>query len=57
MIQSKVGHIGTLDLNSSNETILEGERAAQLQIRAIQKAVANFKASPAALKPAPASKF
>lgn len=57
VIQPKVGHIGTLDLKSSNATILEGEKAAQLKIRAIQKAVADFRASPAALKPAPAAKF
>jgi NTE family protein len=57
VIQPKVGHIGTLDLKASNETILEGEKAAQLKIRSIQKAIADFKASPAALKPAPASKF
>ncbi len=57
VIQPKVGHIGTLDLKSSNETILEGEKAAQLKIRAVQKAITDFKASPAALKPAPAAKF
>ena len=34
-----------------------GEKAAQLKVRAIQKAVADFRASPAALKPAPAAKF
>lgn len=57
VIQPKVGHIGTLDLKASNETILEGEKAAQLKIRSIQKAITDFKASPAALKPAPAPKF
>ena len=57
VIQPKVGHIGTLDLKSSNAAILEGEKAAQLKVRAIQKAVADFRASPAALKPAPAAKF
>ncbi len=57
VIQPKVGHIGTLDLKSSNATILEGEKAAQLKIRAIQKAVTDYRASPAALKPAPAAKF
>ena len=57
VIQPKVGHIGTLDLKSSNTAILEGEKAAQLKVRAIQKAVADFRASPAALKPAPAAKF
>lgn len=57
VIQPKVGHIGTLDLKASNQTILEGEKAAQLKIRAIQQAIHNFKKSPAALKPAPRPKF
>lgn len=52
VIQPKVGHLGTLDLASSNEAILEGEKAAQLKIRAIQSAVTHFKKSPAAFKPA-----
>ena len=57
VIQPKVGHIGTLDLKASNQTILEGEKAAQLKIRAIQQAIQNFKKSPAALKPTPRPKF
>ena len=57
VIQPKVGHIGTLDLIASNQTILEGEKAAQLQVKAIQQAINNFKKSPAALKPAPRPKF
>lgn len=57
VITPKVGHIGTLDLKASNETILEGEKAAQLKIRAIQKAITDFKASPAAFKPVPKSRF
>ncbi|MGN5534439.1 patatin-like phospholipase family protein [Acinetobacter sp. Lyrl_1] len=57
VIQPKVGHIGTLDLKASNQTILEGEKAAQLQIKAIQQAITHFKKSPAALKPAPRPKF
>ena len=57
VIQPKVGHIGTLDLKDSNQTILEGEKAAQLQIKAIQQAITHFKKSPAALKPAPRPKF
>ena len=57
VIQPKVGHIGTLDLKASNQTILEGEKAAQLQIKAILQAINNFKKSPAALKPAPRPKF
>ena len=57
VIQPKVGHIGTLDLKASNQTILEGEKAAQLQIKAILQAITHFKKSPAALKPAPRPKF
>lgn len=57
VIQPKVGHVGTLDLKASNEAILEGEKAAQLKIRAIQSAITEFKRSPAALKPAPKPRF
>ena len=57
VIQPKVGHIGTLDLKVSHETILAGEKATQLKIHAINKAIADFKKSPAALKPAPRAKF
>ncbi len=57
VIQPKVGHLGTLDLKASNQAILEGEKAAQAKITAIQTAISNFKKSPAALKPAPAAKF
>ena len=57
VIQPKVGHLGTLDLAASNEAILEGEKATQLKIKAIEKAISDFKKSPAALKPAPRAKF
>ena len=57
VIQPKVGHLGTLDLKSSNEAILEGEKAAQLKITAIDKAIRDFKQSPAAFKPAPRAKI
>lgn len=57
VIQPKVGHLGTLDLKASNEAILEGEKAAQLKIKSIDTAIANFKKSPAAFKPAPKSKL
>jgi NTE family protein len=57
VIQPKVGHIGALDIKASNETILAGETATQAKIKAIQKAITDFKASPAALKPAPKPKF
>lgn len=57
VIQPKVGHVGILDLKSSNASILEGEKAAQLKIREIQGAIQQFKKSPAAFKPAPRAKF
>lgn len=57
VIQPKVGHLGTLDLKASNQSILEGEKAAQLKITAIEKVIRDFKQSPAALKPAPKAKF
>ncbi|OTG79985.1 esterase [Acinetobacter sp. ANC 5054] len=57
VIQPKVGHIGTLDLKSSNATILEGEKAAQLKINSIEKAINDFRQSPAALKPAPKARI
>ena len=57
VIQPKVGHLGTLDLKASNQAILEGEKAAQLKITAIQAAINHFKKSPAALQPAPRAKI
>ena len=57
VIQPKVGHLGTLDLAASNEAILEGEKATQLKIKAIEQAISDFKKSPAALQAAPHPKF
>lgn len=57
VIQPQVGHIGTLDLKASHATILEGEKAAQLKIRAIEKAIDAFNSSPAALQPPRKPKF
>nr|MBP7217633.1 patatin-like phospholipase family protein [Acinetobacter sp.] len=57
VIQPKVGHLGVLDLKSSNEAILEGEKAAQAQMLQIKNAISAFKKSPAAFKPAPKAKF
>lgn len=57
IIQPKVGHLGTLDLKASHESILEGEKAAQLKIISIDKAISNFKKSPAAFKPAAKSRI
>lgn len=57
VIQPKVGHLGALDLKASNEAILEGEKAAQAKLKSIDLAIANFKKSSAALKPAPTPRF
>ena len=57
VIQPKVGHLGTLDLKASNQSILEGEKAAQLKIIAIDKAISDFKKSAAAFKPAAKSRI
>ncbi|MEB3753877.1 patatin-like phospholipase family protein [Acinetobacter sp. MD2(2019)] len=53
VIQPKLGQIGALDLAAGQAAILEGEQAAQQKINFIQSAIANFKKSPAAFKPAP----
>jgi NTE family protein len=57
VIQPKVGHLGTLDLSSSNEAILEGEKAAQAKIKSIQSQISNFKKSPAAFQAPPKALF
>ena len=57
VIQPKVGHLGTLDLKASNQSILEGEKATQLKNIAIEKAITDFKKSPAAFKAAPKAKI
>lgn len=53
VIQPQVGNLGALDLKASNQAILEGEKSAQLKIKSIDAAIANFKKSPAAFKPSP----
>lgn len=57
VIQPQVGHLGTLDLKSSNQAILEGEKAAQAKVTTIQTAINNFKKSSAAFKPAPSPRI
>lgn len=57
IIQPNVGNVGVLDLNSRQQSILEGERAAQTQLKAIDLVLAKFKASPAALKPRPQPRY
>ena len=53
VITPNVGGFGILDLNNRQQSILEGERAAQGQLAAIDRVIAAFKASPAAKLPAP----
>lgn len=57
VISPDVGAVGILDLNSRQQSILEGERAAQGQLAAIDRAIAAFKASPAAKLPAPVARL
>lgn len=57
IIQPQVQHVGTLDLKASNAAILAGEQAAQAQIKAIEKAITDFKKSPRAQQSAPKAKF
>ena len=57
VIQPQVGHLGTVDLKSSKQAILEGEKAAQAKVTTIQTAINNFKKSPAAFKPAPSPRI
>ncbi|MBC7751130.1 MAG: patatin-like phospholipase family protein [Candidatus Saccharibacteria bacterium] len=53
VITPNVGSVGILDLNSRQQSILEGERATQAQLAAIDRVIAVFKTSPAAKQPAP----
>jgi NTE family protein len=52
VIKPAVGNLGVADLASRHQSILEGERAAQAQLKALDAAIARFKRSPAAFKPA-----
>ncbi len=57
VIQPNISGLAALDLSQRHQTILEGERAAQQQLRQIDQMIARFKASPAALKAAPRPKI
>lgn len=57
VIQPNISGLAALDLTQRHQTILEGERAAQQQLRQIDQAIVRFKASPAAFKPAPRAKI
>ena len=57
VIQPNISGLAALDLSQRHQTILEGERAAQQQLRQIDQMIARFKASPAAFKAAPRPKI
>ncbi len=57
VIRPAVGGMGVAELAGRHQAILEGERAAQAQLKAIDAAIARFKASPKALQPAPVARF
>ncbi len=51
VITPAVGNLGIADLDARHQAILEGERATQEQLGAIEQAINNFKHSAAAHKP------
>lgn len=51
VIKPKVSNFGVADLEVRHQSILEGERAAQAQLPAIEKAIQQFKASQQAKQP------
>ncbi|TXJ10656.1 MAG: patatin-like phospholipase family protein [Acinetobacter sp.] len=57
VIKPAVGHLGVLDLKARNESILEGEQAAQAQIPELKKVLAAFAKSPQARLPPPKAKI
>lgn len=57
VIQPNISGLAALDLTQRHQTILEGERAAQQQLRHIDQAIARFKTSPAAFKAAPRARI
>lgn len=57
VIAPRVGNTGVAELEARHRSILEGERAAQAMLPAIQQAIARFRASPAALQPPLAPRF
>lgn len=57
VISPRVANFGVADLEARHKSMLEGERAAQAQLAAVRAAIAKFKASPAALQPAPVARL
>lgn len=57
VIKPEVGNLGVLDLKARHQSILEGERAAQRQLTAIDRKIQQFKQSPQAKLPVPRAKL
>ncbi|RYZ92271.1 MAG: patatin-like phospholipase family protein [Moraxellaceae bacterium] len=57
VIKPEVGNLGVLDLKARHQSILEGERAAQRQLAAIDRKIQQFKQSPQAKLPVPRTKL
>ena len=57
VIQPQVGNLGVMDLKSRHQSILEGERAAQRQLAAIDRKILQFKQSAQAKLPPPRAKL
>lgn len=57
VIAPRVGNTGVAELEARHKSILEGERAAQSMLPAIQQAIGRFRSSPAALQPPVAARF
>lgn len=57
VISPRVLGTGVAELEARHKSILEGERAAQSMLPAIQQAIDRFRASPAALQPPLAARF
>ena len=57
VIKPQVGNLGVMDLKSRHQSILEGERAAQLQLAAIDIKIRQFKQSAQAKLPPPRPKL
>lgn len=57
VIKPLVGNLGVMDLDARHQSILQGEKAAQLQIAQLQRVIQQFKVSARAKLPPPAPKL
>lgn len=57
VIKPSVGNLGVMDLEARHHSILEGEKAAQLQLANLTRVIQQFKASPRAKLPPPTPKI